>query len=382
MKNFILTLLFMSITFAQSTITGLVLDQSTGLPLKDANVSVLDDDGKTIAGTSTDDSGKFALSLSESGKVQVSVIGYKNAAVNLDLKDGDIQPLRFELVSQAVSLEGVRVMSSLRKVNEGDLANSAIIFNDELEVRKGQHFSDLMQKVPNLNYAGGTSRPRYFQIRGEGSTSRYADQGPPSTYVGLVLDGMDLSELGMITPLFDMQQIEVLMGVQTSLFGAAASSGLINFKTNDPTDKEEGYVMTQFGSHNTFTNGLVYNLPLDSGWKLRLVGHSNVSDGYKENAALGGYASANRDETSFRAKLLKDGGDNNITQKYTMIYSDFDNGYDNWSPDNNTDNITYSDNPGKDSQKSQIFIADYTYDLGEGFADLNIGMSNNETLQL
>ncbi|MEC7918558.1 MAG: carboxypeptidase-like regulatory domain-containing protein, partial [Candidatus Neomarinimicrobiota bacterium] len=193
MKNFILTLLFMSITFAQSTITGLVLDQSTGLPLKDANVSVLDDDGATIAGTSTDDSGKFALSLSESGKVQVSVIGYKNATVNLDLKDGDIQPLRFELVSQAVSLEGVRVMSSLRKVNEGDLANSAIIFNDELEVRKGQHFSDLMQKVPNLNYAGGTSRPRYFQIRGEGSTSRYADQGPPSTYVGLVLDGMDLS---------------------------------------------------------------------------------------------------------------------------------------------------------------------------------------------
>ena len=77
MKNFILSLLFMSITFAQSTITGLVLDQSTGLPLKDANVSVLDDDGTTIAGTSTDDSGKFALSLSESGKVQVSVIGYK-----------------------------------------------------------------------------------------------------------------------------------------------------------------------------------------------------------------------------------------------------------------------------------------------------------------
>ena len=29
-----------------------------------------------------------------------------------------------------------------------------------------------------------------------------------------------------------------------------------------------------------------------------------------------------------------------------MIASDFDNGYDIWAPDNNTDNITYSDNPG------------------------------------
>ena len=277
-----------------------------------------------------------------------------------------------------LALEGVEVYSSLRSVNEGDLAASAIIFNEELKIMEGQHFSDLLLRVPNLNYAGGSSRPRYFQIRGEGSVSRYADQGPPSPYVGLVLDGMDLSELGMITPLFDMQQVEVLMGVQTSLFGASASSGLINFKTNDPTDEKGGYVMTQFGSYNTYTNGLVYNLPFENGWKVRLVGHSNVSDGYKENVSLGNYASADRNETSLRLKMLKEG--DLITQKYTIISSDFDNGYDNWAPDNNTDNITYSDNPGKDSQKSQIFIADYKYDLGEQIIDFNVGMSSNETL--
>ena len=64
-----------------------------------------------------------------------------------------------------ISLEGVEVFSSLRQVNEGDLAASAVIFNDELEVLQGQHFSDLLYRVPNLNYAGGTSRPRFFQIR-------------------------------------------------------------------------------------------------------------------------------------------------------------------------------------------------------------------------
>ena len=379
MKNFILLLLITSFTYAQSTLSGLVVDEETNLPLADANILIKSD--SFDSGTSSGDDGKFTFLNLDEGEysLEVSVIGYEDLSTDVTLKKGFTQPIRFELAKQAVSIEGVEVYSSLRKVNEGDLANSAIIFNDELRNRQGQHFSDLIQKVPNLNYAGGTSRPRYFQIRGEGSVSRYADQGPPSTYVGLVLDGMDLSELGMITPLFDMQQVEVLMGVQTSLFGAAASSGLINFKTNDPTDKKEGYVMTQLGSYNTFTNGIVYNTPLLNGWKLRLVGHSNVSDGYKENVTLEGNASANRDESSFRAKLLKV-GDNNITQKYTMIYSDFDNGYDNWAPDNNTDHITYSDNPGKDSQKSQIFIADYSYDLGEGVADLNIGMSNNETL--
>ena len=382
MKNFILLLLITSFTYAQSTLSGSVVDKETNLPLADANVVLYGgDEFDNIGGTSTDANGQFSfenIQMKGDLKILVKVIGYADDTKMVTLGNQSNLSLKFELIETSVALEGVEVYSSLRKVNEGDLTTSAIIFNDELKTRQGQHFSDLIQKVPNLNYAGGTSRPRYFQIRGEGAVSRYGDQGPPSTYVGLVLDGMDLSELGMITPLFDMQQVEVLMGVQTSLFGAAASSGLINFKTNDPTDKEEGYVITQLGSYNSFTNGIVYNTPLSNGWNLRLVGHSHLSDGYKDNVTLKSNRSASKDEKSFRAKLLKTG--DKITQKYTMIHSDFDNGYDNWAPDNNTDHITYSDNPGKDSQKSQIFIADYTYDVGGGILDFNVGMSKNETL--
>ena len=304
MKNFILLLLITSFTYAQSTLSGSVVDKETNLPLADANVILYGgDELDNIGGTSTDANGQFSfenVQMEGDLKILVKVIGYTDDTRMVTLDNQSNLSLKFELIQTSVALKGVEVYSSLRKVNEGDLANSAIIFNDELKNRQGQHFSDLIQKVPNLNYAGnGTSRPRYFQIRGEGSTSRYADQGPPSTYVGLVLDGMDLSELGMITPLFDMQQVEVLMGVQTSLFGAAASSGLINFKTNDPTDKEEGYVITQLGSYNSFTNGIVYNTPLSNGWSLRPVGHSHLSDGYKDNVILKGNRSASKDEKSF-----------------------------------------------------------------------------------
>jgi hypothetical protein len=99
-----------------------------------------------------------------------------------------MNPLRFELEKTSVALKEVRVYSSLQKVNEGDLASSITVFNNELRARQGQHFEDLIGLVPNLSYVGGSSRPRYFQMRGEGSLSRYADQGPPSTYVGIVLD--------------------------------------------------------------------------------------------------------------------------------------------------------------------------------------------------
>ena len=38
MKNFILLLLITSFTYAQSTLSGLVVDKETNLPLADANV--------------------------------------------------------------------------------------------------------------------------------------------------------------------------------------------------------------------------------------------------------------------------------------------------------------------------------------------------------
>ena len=347
--------------------------------MADANIVVSIEDGLTDSGTSTDKEGKFLIEnlLEGLATVEVSVIGYKSLSVSQELKNGKVQPFRFELEEESVALEGVEVYSSYRKVNEGDLAASARIFSDELKIREGQHFADIIQNVPNLNYAGGSSRPRYFQIRGEGSVSRYADQGPPNTYVGLILDGMDLSELGVITPLFDMQQVEVLMGVQTSMFGANASSGLINFKTNDPTDNQEGYLLTQYGSYNSITSGLVYNFLLPEDWKMRFVAHNHSSDGYKNNQFLSN-PTADKNETSLRLKFLNQ--TDRLTQKYTLIYSDFNNGYDDWSPDNNTDNKTYSDNPGKDSQESTILIADYAYDMNEFDLSVNVGMSDNNTL--
>ena len=74
-----------------------------------------------------------------------------------------------------IELEGVEVFSSLRQVNEGDLAASAIIFNDELKMMEGQHFSDLLHRVPNLNYAGGSSRPRFFHLLAPGDIERISE---------------------------------------------------------------------------------------------------------------------------------------------------------------------------------------------------------------
>ena len=75
-----------------------------------------------------------------------------------------------------------------------------------------------------MNWAGGTSRPRYFQIRGVGERSHYFGEGPPNFSVGFVLDDIDLSGLGMAGIMHDIKQVEIFKGPQSSVYGPNAVS--------------------------------------------------------------------------------------------------------------------------------------------------------------
>ena len=88
--------------------------------------------------------------------------------------------------------------------------------------------------VPNLNWAGDTSRPRYFQLRGIGELEQY--QGAPNPSVGFLIDDIDFSGLGMAATMFDVDQMEVLRGPQATRYGANALAGLIYVTSAQPED--------------------------------------------------------------------------------------------------------------------------------------------------
>jgi iron complex outermembrane receptor protein len=110
-------------------------------------------------------------------------------------------------------VDEIIVTANLAPIPLAETAGSISVLNEQALRDAGQqHFEDVLALVPNLNWAGDTSRPRYFQIRGIGELQQY--QGAPNPSVGFLIDDIDFSGLGSAATLFDVDHIEVLHGPQ------------------------------------------------------------------------------------------------------------------------------------------------------------------------
>src|ERR1700733_3755547 len=137
--------------------------------------------------------------------------------------------------SSDAQLDEIVVTASLRPVPLSEMPGSVSVLGDATLRDAGQqHLEDVLALVPNLNWAGDTSRPRYFQIRGIGELLQY--QGAPNPSVGFLIDDIDFSGLGTAATLFDVDHIEVLRGPQGTLYGANALAGLIYVRSAEPAD--------------------------------------------------------------------------------------------------------------------------------------------------
>src|SRR5215207_156653 len=175
------------------------------------------------------------------------------------------------VVAEQLPLEEVVVQSSLRGETVAQLpASTTILGSETLGLAGVQHFEDVLGLVPNLNWSAGSSRPRYFQLRGIGELEQF--QGAPNASVGFLIDDIDFSGIGMPATLFDVQQVEVLRGPQGTTYGANALAGLISVHTKDPSVEPELRVEGSGGDFGTYSGGAVASGPLGtSGAAYRLV---------------------------------------------------------------------------------------------------------------
>ncbi len=249
-------------------------------------------------------------------------------------------------------LEPIVVTATLRPLPASEMSGAVtVLAGDDVQNAAVVHLEELLPQVPSLSWAGASSRPRYFQLRGIGELEQY--QGAPNPSLGFLVDEIDFSGIGMIASLFDVEQVEVLRGPQGTRFGANALGGLIKVKTRDPAPERELNAEASAGSDDLWSAGIAagggmgMSGDVDGAW--RAVFHRAVGDGFRENRYLGRDDTNDRDETTARVKfrLSAEAG---WRVDLSLLHADFDNGYDAFAIDNSRD--TLSDRPGRDAQRS------------------------------
>ena len=322
--------------FAQ--ISGIVIESATLKPLSGVNVTA------EKVGTSTDKNGQFHLDVKAGTRLRISHVGYELKTVTAK-DDMKIKMILKILQSVEIIVRAGLTDESLQRT----AASVTVLTKKDIKNVSNDHLQVLIDQIPNLNWAGGTSRPRYFQIRGIGERSHYFGEGAPNFSVGFVVDDMDLSGLGMLGQLYDLDQIELFRGPQSSVYGANAVAGLISLRTSNPTDDFELQTQVSAGSGSHLGWNSLVNLKLRDDLSMRLASVFNYNDGFRKNITKNLTNTNKREESLYRMKLGY-----SLNEKLdiiaTFIYGKMNNGHDVWAPDNNTDFKTYSDSKGEDSQ--------------------------------
>ncbi|NDV61313.1 TonB-dependent receptor [Puniceicoccales bacterium CK1056] len=258
-------------------------------------------------------------------------------------------------------------------------ASVTILSSAEASSNGAAHLENLLGQIPNLNWAGGTARPRFFQIRGVGENSQFGNELPASS-VGFIIDGIDFTGIGSVAGLFDVEQVEVLRGPQAAAFGANALAGMILIETVSPTSFQEGSIEATVGEYDLFSFGFAAGGPVgnqdSSEAAYRISFHKYQDNGYRENRFLGKDSTNARDETSARLKLAWNPA-RNLDISMTFLYFDFDNGYDAWSLTNNSF-ITTTDEPGRDEQETVAAGFKAVMHVNEGM-DITYQVSGSDT---
>ncbi|MCB9284119.1 MAG: TonB-dependent receptor [Lewinellaceae bacterium] len=233
--NLLLTLsiLFLSLSlFAQKgTIQGTVTDAITEEPLYSVTIRV------GSVGTITDFEGQYSLALQPGAyDLEFSYVGYATQTLKVNIKAGETQTLDLKLTEEATILQTATVTSGKFEKSLGEVTVSLEVLKPQLiESVNTVSVDQVLEKVPGVNIIDGQAN-----IRG-GSGFSYG----AGSRVLLLVDDVPMlqADAGFPNwndlPVENIEQIEVVKGAASALYGSSALNGIINVRTSFAKSKPE-----------------------------------------------------------------------------------------------------------------------------------------------
>jgi iron complex outermembrane receptor protein len=249
-KFFLLLLIFGELTgvFGQN-VKGVVRDEK-GDPMTGVTVLIKG----TSTGTQTDTAGKYSLPFGNGTHyVDFSFIGYSPRSELVTILDKSDRTLDVQMTDSTKDLDIVVVTGSKYEKKFGEQIVSMEVVKATAIQQNNEKMDEAMNKVPGVNMLGRT-----ISIRGG---SGFSD-ATSNRVMGLQDDVPIISpENGSIIwdmiPIEELEQVEVLKGSSSAVYGSSALDGVLNFVTVEPTPQMENRVILNYG---------FYGQPDDRDW--------------------------------------------------------------------------------------------------------------------
>ncbi|MDH3305452.1 MAG: TonB-dependent receptor [Gammaproteobacteria bacterium] len=199
----------------------------------------------------------------------------------------------------------------------------SVVSGDDLERAQIRDVIDLQQMAPSLVVNSSTgSTNAIFSIRGIGTAGN--NTGLEQS-VGVFIDGVYRGRVGSaMSDYVDIQQVEILRGPQSTLFGKNTSAGVISVTTRKPEYEMSGVVDVSVGDFGmTQFKGSVTGPLIADKLAFRLSGSAFQRDGVIDDILQSGLDVNDRDRLTGRLQLLWDVGDS-TSIRFIGDYSDVD----------------------------------------------------------
>ena len=276
---------------AQDVVRGRVLDADTGAPLAGATIFIR----STPLSATTRADGVFAISSPSNGPYTLVVVADGFRVAERELQADPSDEIRIMLERRMFDVPELTVTANRSAVRSGEAPVSvAVMSGEELGNR------DIVTLDEALPFAQGVIfNSGQMDIRGATGLARGV-----GSRVLMLLDGhrvlsgvgasIDFSGL----PVLDVDQIEIVKGPHSTLWGTNALGGVVNVITKRPSAEPETIVRGYFGLFDTparhsFTDERLSRegIALQHSRRLGDVGTTlflarEESDGFRQNGAL------------------------------------------------------------------------------------------------
>ena len=253
-KITILILLLPLFATAQNTFKAVIKNEDTKAPIAGATVQIKN---LHLTGITTD-SGLVVFNNIQNGKfdVEVTHIGYKDIEKTLTFPLPSNDTVHLLMEAAASELAEVKVLSTRTGRSIGNTPTRVeVIAADEIHEEATMRPGDIRMLLAE------STGIRTQQTSATSGNASIRIQGLYGRYTQILKDGFPLysgaaNGLGLLqTPPLDLEQVEIIKGSSSTLYGGGGIAGLLNLITKVPKDERE----LNFHINGTSAGGLDLN---------------------------------------------------------------------------------------------------------------------------